>query len=262
MSADLLTIEAQRERWRRYRRYEHLTDGFGDEFARGGLGRHVEQVGVRAVLLPADPEGAVVPLNSETLDWLKADRAAPYGSRGPGWGGRARSTSDAIVRFDQYREDRGWDRFLALHRHGGLEFALGNMPTLRDGPMVFRLRQIVGCTWALLALQQETASLWPTSYPLELSIGLRNTGGQRSAGSPRGGLKPASVSGTGPRASRSTSSSGGNSTRSTRNASRWRSVTVSRTLSARFIGVTWPTEANTRDGSTRGTSNDVMHAEI
>jgi len=177
MSAELLAFEAQRERWRRHRGHEHLAHGFSDDFALGGLGRHVDELCVRVVLLPTDPGQAIVPLDSETLDWLKADRAAPYGGSGPRWGSRARATSDAIVRFDQYQVDRGWNRFLALHRHGGLEFALGNMATLNDGLRVFPLRQIVGHAWALLALHQEAATRWPILSPLELSIGLRNTAG-------------------------------------------------------------------------------------
>jgi hypothetical protein len=125
MSADLLVIEAQRARWRRYRDTQGLVEGAEDLFTLGGVGRHVGNLDVRMLVLPADPEADAVPLNGDALGWLKADRPVPYGGR-LRWGSRDRAVSDGLVRYDQFREDGGWDRCLVLHRHGGLELAFGN----------------------------------------------------------------------------------------------------------------------------------------
>jgi hypothetical protein len=71
--------------------------------------------------LPTDPLADAVPLDQEALAWLKQERPALYGGRYPSWGSRERATSNALILYDQYRHDAGWTRYLALHRHGGIE---------------------------------------------------------------------------------------------------------------------------------------------
>jgi hypothetical protein len=61
-------IDAYRARWFRYRQRLKLTDDVGDEFACGGLARFADELEVRLVCLPSDPEADVVPLNDQTLD--------------------------------------------------------------------------------------------------------------------------------------------------------------------------------------------------
>jgi hypothetical protein len=118
MSPSFTEVDVQRARWVRYRENQGLVSAVTSEFARGGLARHVEDLDIRVRFLPADPEGVVVPFDNNVLARL-VDRPAPYAGTPVGWGQRERSTSSALVRYDQYREDRGWTRYLALHRHGG-----------------------------------------------------------------------------------------------------------------------------------------------
>ena len=47
-------------------------------------------------------------------------------ARLPNWGtGTGRPAVPWVV-YDQYRDDAGWLRCLALHRHGGIELSRGN----------------------------------------------------------------------------------------------------------------------------------------
>ena len=57
---------------------------------------------LRLLFLPSDPYADTVPLDNETLDWLKEPRPAPYGGPAPQLGRHDRGTSSALVIYDQY----------------------------------------------------------------------------------------------------------------------------------------------------------------
>jgi hypothetical protein len=177
MSRTIHDVDAQRARWLRYRTGQHLTIETGEDFALGGLARYAEDPHLRLVFLPSDPDGDPVSLESETLDWLKEPRPTPYGGRAPRWGHRNRVMSNALVMYDQYRDDAGWAQYLALHRHGGVELAQSNIAYPVRGARVFALRQIVGLTWIVAALQSEAAERWDVTPPVELTVALRNANG-------------------------------------------------------------------------------------
>jgi hypothetical protein len=174
MSRTIHDIDAQRARWWRYRTGQHLMLETGENFALGGLARYADDPDLRLVFLASDPDGDPVPLDSETLDWLKEPRPTPYGGQPPRWGHRNRATSSALVMYEQYRDDAGWGQYLALHRHGGVELAHGNLAYPLRGTRVFALRQIVGLTWIAAALQSEVAERWHVNPPFELTVALRN----------------------------------------------------------------------------------------
>ena len=175
MKATIHDIDAQRARWLRYRTSQRLTIEAGEDFALGGLGRYVDGLDLRLVFLPEDPDADGVPLDSDTLGWLKEQRSTLYGGPPPQWGNRDRSTSSALVMYDQYRDDAGWVRFLALHRHGGIELSRGNFAYQMRDTRVFPLRQTVGLAWIAAALQSEVADRWHLNSPFELTVALRNT---------------------------------------------------------------------------------------
>jgi hypothetical protein len=166
-----------------------LVDCAGDQFALGGLGQHVGELDVRMLVLPADPEAAAVGLDAEALEWLKVDRPAPYGGR-VRWGSLDRAVSDGLVRFDQFREDGGWDRCLVLHRHGGLELAFGRIAHRGKDQAIFPLRDIVGLAWSLLAMQLNVERRWSCDFPCELTVALRKTAGATLGGFAEGWREP------------------------------------------------------------------------
>jgi len=177
MKGTIHDVDAQRARWLRLRTGQRLTMEAGKDFALGGLGRYVDSLDVRLVFLPDDPDADRVPLNGETLAWLKKPRPTPYGGPAPQWGHRDRATSCALVVYDQYRDDAGWGQYLALHRHGGIEIGRGNFAyDLRD-IRVFPLRHMIGLTWTAAGLQSEVADRWHLTPPFELTVALRRTNG-------------------------------------------------------------------------------------
>lgn len=177
MKRPILEVDAQRARWITYRQEQATVQGAGEAFALGGLGGLVEDPDVRLLLLPADPFSDSVSLDEETLGWLKEQRESPYGGGPVNWGHRTRATSSALVVYDQYRDERAWDRYLALLRHGGIEFGSGGSTYQVGDTRVFALRQIAGLAWSALAIQAEAIDRWTIPYPFELTVALRNTNG-------------------------------------------------------------------------------------
>jgi hypothetical protein len=137
----------------------------------------MENLDVRLLILPSDPLADVVPLDSEALDWLKQQRNSPFGGTAVEWGHRTRASSTALIVYNQYDENQGWDRYLALHRNGGVEFASSRLAYPLGDMRVFALRAIVGLSWSALAIQAEVIDHWTIPDPCELTVALRNTHG-------------------------------------------------------------------------------------
>jgi hypothetical protein len=92
-------------------------------------------------------------------------------------GHSARAVTDAVVLYDQYRDDGPWEKYLAVHRHGGVEAGLGRAAyDLRD-IRVFALSSIVGMVCVAAAVQQEAIEKWDLRGPFEATLALRETRG-------------------------------------------------------------------------------------
>ncbi len=192
MNGTTREVDAQRARWLRYRAGQGLTADAGDDFACGGLGRHTDSLDLRLLFLPADPEDDAVPLDREVLAWLKDTRQSPYGGQYPQWGHRERGTNGALVVYDQYRDDAGWKRYLALHRHGGIEVGVGHLAHEIREVRVFPLRRIVGLAWTMVALHAEVVDRWQLKGPVEITVALRNTSRATLGGFAEGWAEPGS----------------------------------------------------------------------
>ncbi len=142
----------------------------------------------RIVALPADPESAVVPLDRETLAWLSEARVSPYGGPTVRWGSTQRATSGALVVGDRLGEEARWRRYLALHRHGGVEACYSHCVHAYREIRVFPLRHIVGLAWHVLALQKDACDCWGITAPFEVSVALQGTSGA-TLGSFAGGVR-------------------------------------------------------------------------
>jgi hypothetical protein len=165
--------------WRRYREGVLMTDPpTGETFASGGLAAHASSLDVRVVVLPADVESAdTVALDADTAEWIAQDRPAPYGGRGIQWGHSTTATSTALVRAWWYRDDQEWSRYLAIHRHGGLEAGITGLCWEANGQRGFALRRTVGVLWIIAQLQIEAAVKWSIEGPWEVSLAMRDTVG-------------------------------------------------------------------------------------
>lgn len=178
MTANILEAEAQRGRWARYRERQRLSVEFGDEFARGGLGRHVHNLDLRLIFLPADPEAAV-------MEWLRQRRSG----HGVLPSHRERATAQALVSYEQRREDRGWDAYVAVLEHGGIELGAGISYTVSE-LRVFSLLGAVAMSAAIARMQAEAADRWQVQFPYELLIALRNARGATLGGFAEGWPEP------------------------------------------------------------------------
>jgi hypothetical protein len=194
MSNKLVETETQRARWTRYRASQLLLDPNGDDYALGGLGTAVDKLDVRFLFLPTDPYSDVVSLDEEALAWFKAERPSPYEGAGITWGFRSRATSNALVVYDQHRDSGGWDNYMALHRHGGVEFGRSKLAWQSNDLRAFSLRSIVGLVWSALDVQVEANARWNLSPPFEMTLAIRNTEGAALGGFAEGWRDPGGFS--------------------------------------------------------------------
>lgn len=103
-----------------------LADPSSESFGRGGLAAHVEDAGVRFLVFPADPERSRIQFDGDFWEWWMEDRPNPFEGAAPtAWGNQSTPTAHAAVRYNQRNGKWNWSSYLALHRHGGLEFGLG-----------------------------------------------------------------------------------------------------------------------------------------
>jgi hypothetical protein len=175
-------VDRQRRRWDDARRRDRLRLEDAVGFATGGLGAQVEALDLRIRFLPADPLATPVRLDGEAEEWLSKTRPSPYGGVEPAVGRSKRATSSALVRYDQYRDDQGWTRFVGLHRDGGLDFGHGSSATTHRDTRVVWLRPIVGLTWHLASMQLEAVERWGIDGPFEVSVALAGVEGARLGG--------------------------------------------------------------------------------
>ena len=185
-----LELDAQRARWEHRRSDLLLVRPAGEDFARGGLARHAEPIDLRILVLPSDPNADSAVLDDTAMAWLKTDGRSPYSGAPIKWGHWSRGTNDALVVFDRYRDDAGWAKYLALHRHGGIEAGASHYSSNFRGGKAFLLRAIVGAAWSVLALQVEAIERWQPRGPFELTVALRGTKDATLAGVAEGWAEP------------------------------------------------------------------------
>lgn len=190
MNARPAPLDLQRERWRRARETFGLADPGSEEFATGGIPRLAGDIGVRLLILPSDPEACLIEFDQELWDWWLKDRPDPSDGQPTLWGDQHRPTAHAAVRFRGYGRE-SWMRYIALHRHGGLEVGLGRDGVYQGGDRrVFRLLQIVGRAWSTLDLYREVIERFGVEGPWELSLALQGTAGAYLGDLATGWLEP------------------------------------------------------------------------
>ncbi len=186
--------DARRRRacWERYRTPLHLTDSIDEEFALGGLSSVAETPDIRVVVLPPDPFSSPIRFDSTTVNWIQETRPSPYPGQQVPWGDRWRSTSQALVSAAVYRDDAPWRRYIALHRHGGIEAAAATLSWQRGERTlhVFSLRHMVAIAWVALDLQRLVAERWGIVGPWEVTVAVRSCGGAALGGFAEGWLEP------------------------------------------------------------------------
>jgi hypothetical protein len=168
-----------------------LTDAIDDGFALGGLAAYSEAPDARIVVLPADPQIHHIQLDHSTEEWLRESRPSPYGGEQVSWGDECRATSQALVLGARWNH-APWRRYLALHRHGGVEAAAAKISWQRNDqyPRVYSLRHIVGLAWTALDIQAAAARRWSIAGPWEVTLALRACAGAALGGFAEGWREP------------------------------------------------------------------------
>ena len=86
------------------------------------------------------------------------------------------------MRLDWYGDETAWVRYLALHRHGGIEIGAAEQGYEVQGTRALSLRHIVGLVWIAAGLQAAAIREWDVTGPYELAVGIRDTRGATLGG--------------------------------------------------------------------------------
>ena len=183
MTTDIVVEEAQRGRWRRWLRQNALDDPNRDEFAKGGVAQCAENLGVRFVVLPADPEASAFELDKTFWTWMGSveTKAPSFRSSPLNWGHYEVPTSagGARVEKDGKRETL-WRKWFMVYRSGGME--LGLPIRERERQRLFLLLPTVGRIWASLDLHRELIVQHAIGGPFLVVLALAGTQGARLVG--------------------------------------------------------------------------------
>ena len=172
--------ELLRAGWRRALTAHALDRADRDDFARAGLAGRLGEVTTQLLLLPADPDSAVVDLNPELDEWLTRNQVVRIDdidvrmASSP----NIRRTAHATALTDGY--DATWNPYLAVHRSGALDLGMGHLGgaewrnNLNEPVRQIFLAPVVARTWALLILATDLAASREVAGPFQLSVGIRS----------------------------------------------------------------------------------------
>lgn len=184
MKTDAHLLELQRARWHRHREAARLLDTEDEAFATGGLARFLRETSVRLTILPVDPDGVLIEdFDAPFWEWWTQSWPNPFeGARQTEWGREHRPTADAAVRYDRRDSHWDWMRYIAIHRHGGIEFGTGRdtawpMKSSETGEVHrrFSLIPIVGRVWGAMSIFEQVLRTTEQEGPWELCLALRET---------------------------------------------------------------------------------------
>jgi len=174
-------IELLRARWRRHRELVQLVDPQRPEFAKGGLASRVQDISVRLLVLPADPDLATIEFDGLFWAWWANHAGVSLPDVAIAWGDSqsSRPSASAALHATQARsldDPYTMSRYLAVHRNGAVEMSLGEYGAFeRDGIRLFLLTSIVVRCWAALVTAQAVADKWSIPGPWELTLALCTT---------------------------------------------------------------------------------------
>jgi hypothetical protein len=188
----LVDIEVRRARWRRVRAACHLVDPADPEFACGGLARRLDEVNVRCLALPDDPERSLAVVSEEQLTRLDSavqEWGEAHNVRSP-WGyGRSASGGATLYGFDNSISGP-WNQYLCLRADGGLEIGLGSQAAwTQNETKTFCLTALVARLWWAFAVHAEVQMPRPDGS-WEVTLALAGTQGSLLGGLAEGWPQP------------------------------------------------------------------------
>lgn len=174
--ADIVAEEAQRARWARWLRANAMDDAVRPDFGKGGVGSRAEDLGVRFVVLPSDPEAAVVDLDQAFWERISGldGKAPPFSNRPLKWGYEDCPSSTGGARVDKDgKRSVVWRRWLMVYRCGAVEFGLPAW--VRGEERALLLLPTVGRIWAALDLHRDLVEQHKVHGPFLAALALLGT---------------------------------------------------------------------------------------
>lgn len=202
--SDIAGAELVRGRWRRALERERLDTVARQDFALGGLASRLRTPSVRILVLPADPEANILPVDDGLWAWMKNVQVMDVGGRNVRVGTQEIPTAHAAALVDSYGDGQPWTSYVAIHRSGAVEYGLGDRGAWERNDSndklvrVFNLVSIVMRTWALLKIATAFRERVMPPDPYQLTIALRGTGGALLGNLGEGWAEPMSFENTVP----------------------------------------------------------------
>jgi hypothetical protein len=170
--------ELLRARWLRARSEHRLVEPTALDFATGGTGKYVENLGLRILVQPADPHAHIVDFDPDFWEWFEMQASAGL------WlnifGGDVRPTAYAAC-IANASGDGSWRAYLAMLRNGAVDAAVGEryvMYERRENAKVFKLTTVFGYILGALRFATTVAERYPACPgPWEVSVALPRTAG-------------------------------------------------------------------------------------
>ena len=173
-------------------------------FARGGLGALAGPPTVRIVVLPGNT--SLVAVSAQDPKAVIPPRISVAGGQLPKLG-TVRGVSSGYVAYPEPGRGIPWERFAAVHWHGGVDFYLGELggqygDQSRGVRRLIWLRRTVAWTWGAFGFQRRVIRRFEVGGPFRAIVGVADTSsaglgdlgtGQRDPGGPGSPDAPVAV---------------------------------------------------------------------
>ena len=177
-------IEVQRGRWQRARERRGMASVLDKSFARLGSSVPAQDLSVRFLIMPSDPDSLQVRFTNDFWEWWQNPPTDPFGDSITSFGSYHRPGADAAITWESdSRASDVWREYISLSRAGEFEFGLTTSGANSVGERrYFFLTNIVGTNivgriWVALSRYALFAQKFSPAGPFEASLAMVDTAG-------------------------------------------------------------------------------------
>ncbi len=172
-------IEVQRGRWQRARERRGMASVLDKSFARLGLSVPLQDLSVRFLIMPSDPDNFQVRFTNDFWEWWQSPPTDPFGDSITSFGSHHKPAADAAVTCESdLRSSDVWREYISLSRAGEFEFGLTTAGARSDSDRrFFFLTNIVGRIWVAVARYALAVQKFSLVGPFEASLAMVDTAG-------------------------------------------------------------------------------------
>ncbi len=172
-------IEVQRGRWQRARERRGMESVLDQSFAKLGLPVSMEDLSVRFLIMPSDPDNLQIRFTNDFWEWWQNPPTVPFGDSITSFGSYHRPGADAAITCESdYRTSDFWREYISLSRAGEFEFGLttSGADSVRERRCFF-LTNIVGRMWVAVSRYALVVQKFSLAGPFEASLAMVDTAG-------------------------------------------------------------------------------------